>query len=229
MWFSGIMLCCVVCLIFKCIVISLSSLQLCWCDFFSSTVSISPFSLHHSLPFLHTGLLYHCIPSSQWTNNHWFHRLTPLSLHSACHSPPLTHTMRETHWPSMLEGADLPSINKHPHMYTLILFYTCTPGGKQRYVTLESGEWTEKGWSEMQNRCPRCPCYAGKPSWIEWASHCETLHLWCSSPQALTGVSGRQKIGQKKGVEGGWVFWRATQDCHIHIPKGKRWWGGDGE
>ena len=101
-------------------------------DFFYLSLSLVLPS-HDSLPFFtipHTRMLHHCIPSTLRTNQGRFHRLTPLSYHSACHSPPLTHTSRETHRPSVLELADLPPttttttplshvrINSFSHMHT---------------------------------------------------------------------------------------------------------------
>lgn len=80
---------------------------------------------HQPLPLFtipHTRMLHHGIHSPLQTNHHWFHHLTPLSYSTACHSPPLTHTLRETHRPCMLELADPPPppppSPHHSHMHT---------------------------------------------------------------------------------------------------------------
>lgn len=176
---------------------------------------------HHTLssPTVpHTRKLHHCIPSPLRTNQRCFRCLTPLSFHSACHSPLLTHTLRETHWPSMPELPDLPP-SHHSHTYTLILFHTCTPLGEaERYVRL--GVWGLErgpggGCSTMQTTVPKptMPSSQAERSGL----HTARQNTRCSSP---SGMSWSQH--KTEDWDGRW----SGLKCILGISLREKGWGG---
>ena len=153
---------------------------------------------HQPLPLFtipHTRMLHRCIHPPPRTNQHWFHHLTPLSYSSACHSPPLTHTLRETHRPCTQHHTTPHHTTpfSHAHMTSFSHMHIYGEAEVRQSGTWSPNEGTTQGGSAMHTAVPKhtvLDSQAGR-SWL----HAARQSAWCSSPQARLQSAQDRRLG----------------------------------